>query len=196
MSQETINGALSLLFVALINAATYFLTRRAGKQDTKAVKEDMGDMKEDAKTYVDKYIGQLLLRVEGCDTAIAAVQDANTKAIERAELAVKEAAAAREQIALLTPRITDLENQIVDLQAQLASKKQEVTRVEGERDSAVTELNTLEQMPARKSVEEFMQELLALLEKRFPLPAITDSPTIVDAGTAATDDGESEEAAA
>lgn len=182
MNQEALLGALSLLIVAAINAATYFLTRRAGKQDTKEAKDDVHDV----KSYVDQYIKQLETRIEGCADAIAALRTENTQYLGRVELAEGLAKAANEQIGLLTPRMTDLENQIVDLQAQIATKKQEITRIEGERDTAMAELSTLQKLPeqqeqGRKAIADFVDLLIVAVEKRFPLPIEPGSPAIVDA---------------
>lgn len=196
MNLEPLLGPITLLIVAAINAATYFLTRRAGKQDTKEAKDDV---QESTKSYVDQYIKQLETRIEGCTDAIATLRTENTQYLGRVETAEGLAKTANDQVSLLTPRMTDLENQIVDLQGQIAAKKQEITRVEGERDTAMAELNTLQKLPeqqeqGRKAIADFVDLLIVAVEKRFPLPTAPGSPAIVDAAVADADVGVESEA--
>lgn len=174
MNQETINGALSLLIVAVINAATYLLSRRAGKQDTKDVKVDV---QESTKSYVDQLVTQLQSGLAEC---------------------AKRTDAAEEQVRLLNLRTTDLEKQIIDLTGQNAAGKQEVVRVEGERDTAIAERNTLRELPEQenKSVELFVEQVLVLLKKHLPAAPITiASPEAGASEPAATDATEGSEAA-
>lgn len=188
MNWEPLLGPLTLFSVAAINAATYFLSRRAGKQDTKDVKEDAQDTKdpkepaaEFSKTYFDDLILQLRSRIEECATRADA-------AVEEAKAAKADATAGKEEIRLLNMRTTDLEKQIVDLQGQIAAKQQEITRIEGERDSAIAERNTLQQLPeqgGRKAIGDFVELLIVAVDKRWPIPAAAGASDESEAGSQA-----------